>query len=122
MEHKIIFEKFESSWFEVFNGVKQGCILSPTLFSVVMLDLIDMLNEKQYGILYGNERVPCLLYADDITLIAENEQQFICMLQVAHSFVVKWNMSFNVDKSKVMVIGKRIDKTKKWMLGTLQIS
>ena len=30
-----------SDWFEVNNGIKQGCILSPTLFAMSIDDLVD---------------------------------------------------------------------------------
>ena len=122
VESKVIFGHFESPWFEVFNGVKQGCILSPTLFSIVMLDLIDMFREKDLGVPHSNSHIPCLLYADDIVLMAESENQLLVMLNIAHVFVEKWNMKFNCAKSKVMVIGKRVDCNKKWMLGNLEIS
>lgn len=122
VENKVIFGAFESSWFETLNGVKQGCILSPTLFSLVMLDLIDQLKKGNIGVPFRNDRIPCLLYADDIALLAENEDQLNCMLNIAQVFASKWNMTFNCSKSKVMVVGKRVDSNKKWMLGDNFIS
>ena len=32
-----------TEWFDVNNGVKQGCILSPTLFALYIDDLVDQL-------------------------------------------------------------------------------
>jgi hypothetical protein len=34
------------------------------------------------------------------------------LLTIAGIFASKWNMKFNASKSKVMVIGKRLDKNK----------
>ena len=101
VNNKVIFGPFESSWFEVAHGVKQGCILSPTLFSLVMQDLIDMLNDKNFGIPLNGTKTPGLLYADDVVLIGESEESLTKMLNVSHVFVSKWGMSFNYDKSKV---------------------
>ena len=39
-----------TGWFTVDSGVKQGCILSPTLFAMFIDDLVDNLNSIQAGI------------------------------------------------------------------------
>jgi hypothetical protein len=38
------------------------------------------------------------------------------MLNIASSFATKWNLTFNSNKSKVLVVGKHIDKSNKWVL------
>ena len=53
-----------SNWFEVGCGVKQGCILSPTLFALFVDDLVQALNDEDKGVVFG----AALLYADDIVL------------------------------------------------------
>ena len=58
-----------------------------------------------------------LLYADDIVLLAENEKQLCKMLVIADNFAVKWGLKFNSRKSKVLIIGKRVDPLRKWVLG-----
>ena len=121
VENKVIFGPFESNWYESVNGVKQGCILSPTLFSIVMNDLLFMLNEQRLGITYHEELIPALLYADDIVLMANDDKQLQEMLNIAHRFAIKWGMKFNDTKSKVMVIGKKMDMTRNWFLGTLTL-
>jgi hypothetical protein len=42
VENKVIFGDFESDWFDQEFGLKQGCVLSPTLFSILMTDLANM--------------------------------------------------------------------------------
>ena len=39
-----------SDWFDVNTGVKQGCILSPTLFALYIDDLARELNSSPFGI------------------------------------------------------------------------
>jgi hypothetical protein len=34
----------------------------------------------------------------------------------ALAFVVKWNLSFNFNKSKVLVVEKRVNRSKQWKL------
>ena len=39
-----------TDWYPINNGVKQGCLLSPTLFSLYIEDLDDELNSTSEGI------------------------------------------------------------------------
>jgi len=55
-----------SNWFEVGCGVKQGCILSPTLFALFVDDLVQALNDEEKGVVFGDSMLTALLYADDI--------------------------------------------------------
>ena len=89
VENKVIFGLIETSWFEVMNGVKQGCILSPTLFTTAMTDLVAMLNKEKLGVNCLNLLIPALLYADDIVLMAENDEQLTKMLAVSDTFARK---------------------------------
>lgn len=52
-------------------GVKQGCILISTLFSLYINDLIQSLDiEACDSPALDNEFIPCLLYANDIVLLS----------------------------------------------------
>jgi hypothetical protein len=53
--------------------------------------------------------------------MAESESDLQAMLNIAPSFATKWNLKFNSNKSKVLVVGKRIDKSNKWVLGDTYI-
>lgn len=118
---KVLLSDISSDWFKVSNGVKQGCILSPTLFNLVMKNLQSMLEQHNLGIPFQNRILPALLFADDVVLLSENAEQLQKMLNIVHSFGQKWNLNFSEKKSKVMVIGKRIDKMKIWRIGDLCI-
>jgi hypothetical protein len=48
--------------------------------------------------------------------MAESESDLQTMLNIASSFATKWNLTFNSNKSKVLVVGKHIDKSNKWVL------
>ena len=64
-----------TDWFDVNNGVKQGCILSPTLFAMFIDDLVAELKVKQSGVNCQTCMLSCLLYADDIVLLAPFSQE-----------------------------------------------
>jgi hypothetical protein len=53
--------------------------------------------------------------------MAESESDLQAMLNIASSFATKWNLKLNSNKSKVLVVGKRIDKSNKWVLGDTYI-
>lgn len=49
------------------NGVRQGCLLSPLLFSLYLDDLPLAL---EGGVRIGGTLISVLMYADDIVLLA----------------------------------------------------
>jgi hypothetical protein len=51
----VVFGDFSTEWFGQENGLKQGCVLSPTLFSVLMNDLVNMLDGVGIGIDVGKQ-------------------------------------------------------------------
>lgn len=68
--------------FTVLNGVKQGCKLSPSLFSIFINDLVEDVIALGIGIPLDNASVmvSALLYADDFALIAPVENSLQTML------------------------------------------
>jgi hypothetical protein len=83
-----------------------------------MNDLVNMVDGVGIGIDVGKQLINCLLFADDIALIAETEEELQRLLDVASAFVIKWNLSFISNKSKVLVVGKRVNRYKQWKLGS----
>mgnify|MGYP001550092332 CR=1 FL=1 len=67
-------------WFSVSTGLRQGCSLSSVLFNFYINDLAILLIYMNIGIDIVNEKVFFLLYADDIVLICENENDLQMML------------------------------------------
>ena len=62
-----------TEWFNVNSGLKQGCVLSPVLFNIFINSLVTDIKALDIGIDIESETNCILLYADDIVLIAENE-------------------------------------------------
>ena len=63
----------QSEWFNVDQGVKQGCTLSPWLFNVLLDAIVKEAREGFVeGVRMGNEVVDVLLFADDMVLVADS--------------------------------------------------
>ena len=84
------------------RGVKQGCPLSPTLFSIFINDLIDCLNKEIKGITSGLCQVHALLYADNLVLIGDKPETLKDLLQALNWWCTENNMDINLDKSKII--------------------
>ena len=69
-----------TDWFRVDSGVRQGDNLSPTLFGIFINDLAIEIQNLSLGITVGDRKVAILLYADDIAILAENEENLQTML------------------------------------------
>ena len=70
-----------TDWFQIGKGVRQGCILSPCLFNFYAEYIMRNagLEETQAGIKIAR-RNNNLRYADDITLMAESEEELKSLL------------------------------------------
>ena len=117
VENKVIFGDFESDWFDQEFGLKQGCVLSPTLFSILMTDLANMLENSSIGANISSKLINCLLFADDVVLIAESPEELQELLNISNAFANKWNLKFNPKKSKILITSKKINKEGTWKLG-----
>ena len=97
-----------SDTFDTNQGVRQGCILSPLLFNIFISDLPDILNKEENdpAIIGSEEKLSCLLWADDLVLISQSKEGLTKMLNELSSFSTKNGLKINADKTKCMVLNK----------------
>ena len=71
-----------TDWFQIGKGVHQGCILSPCLFNLYAEYIMRNagLEETQTGIKIAGRDINNLRYADDTTLVSENEKELKSLL------------------------------------------
>ena len=71
-----------TDWFQTGKGVCQGCILSPYLFNLYAEYIMRNagLDEAQARIKIAGRNMNNLRYADDTTLMAENEEEIKSLL------------------------------------------
>ena len=98
----------QSRWFNLSTGVRQGCPLSPTLFAVFIDGLIRRLKDSGPGLdVDGGSRLCSLLYADDIVVLAENEDDLDQLIQAVRDYQRLWRFQMNMSKTKKVTFGPR---------------
>ena len=71
-----------TEWFQIGKGVRQGCILSPCLFTLYAEYILRNagLDEAQAGIKVAGRNIDNLRYAGDTTLMAESKEELKSLL------------------------------------------
>ena len=95
--------------FHITNGVRQGGVLSPLLFTVYLDELIDRLKQKGIGCYVGYHYVGAIAYADDLTLLSPSRSGLQSMLSVCESYGKEFFVSFNSSKTNCIVFNKKFD-------------
>ena len=95
-----------SDFFNVSNGVRQGGILSPYLFTVYIDDLSNTLNSAGLGCHIHNCCTNHMFYAYDLCVIAPSPSGFLALLNICAKIGFE-NIKYNVIKSICMVIKPR---------------
>ena len=96
-----------TDWFQIGKGVCQGCILSPCLFNLYAEYIIRNagLDEAQARIKIAGRNYNNLRYADDTTLMSENEEELKSLLMKVKEESEKVGLKLNIQKTKIMASG-----------------
>ena len=72
----------KTDWFQIGKGVHQGCVLSHFLFNLYAEYIMRTagLEKAQVGIKIAGRNINILIYANDITLMAEIEEELTSLL------------------------------------------
>ena len=77
--------------------MRQGCPMSPYLFNLVLADVEEVLRKGEWGgVKLGEEKVYCLAYADDMVLLAENEEGMVHMLGKLEGYMDRKRLEVDV--------------------------
>ena len=93
-------------WFKIGKRVGQDCILSSCLFNLYAEYIMwnAWLDEARAGIKIAGRNTNNLRYADDTTLMAENEELERLLMRVKEENE-KAGLKLNIQKTKVMASG-----------------
>ena len=87
--------------FETTAGVLQESLLSPTLFTLLLNDLVkEVDNTKGFSLFGQNYKI--LLFADDIALISESQDDMQKMITACQKYGQRWRFKFSFEKTKTI--------------------
>ena len=89
--------------FTVSNGVRQGSILSPTLFSIYLDSLSVKLSTSGVGCIFNSKCFNHLVYADDTVLLAPSPKA-LQSINICVSFSNNHGLVYNEQKTKFMCL------------------
>ena len=122
VESSVVVNEQRTEWFELYTGVRQGCILSPTLFAIFIDGLATLVKSCTKGAELGPVELHLLLFADDIVLVADKIQDLQDMLHVADEYNRLYRFGFNGSKSNVVFNGKKeVKLDREVKLGSLKL-
>ena len=87
--------------FSITNGVRQGGVRSPILFTTYIDDLLHELESLGVGCHWRHHFIGAVCYADDIALLAPMQSALRLMLETCTHFAESHLLLFNAKKTQL---------------------
>ena len=91
------------------SGVKQGNIKSSDHYKIYITPLLDAVDAADLGIWIGKTNVSHSACADDEYLISDSQTKLQSLLDIAQFYGEMYHVTYGASKSKVTVVGSKID-------------
>ena len=103
---RVVLNGIESQWLEVTSGVPQGSVLGPLLFVLYINDIAENIKCK-LGIFADDTKIYSIINS------VSNVEDLQCDLDNMQEWCETWLLNLNLDKCKVMHIGRTLNSTYK---------
>lgn len=108
---RTVWDNCHSDYFSAKNGVRQGGVASPILFTVYMDELLCRLEKTKVGCYVGHEWYGSLGYADDLEVKCPSIRGLQILVNTCSEFGDEYGVIYNSKKSMCMAFnfGKPVD-------------
>ena len=98
--------RVRSQNFPVGRGVKQGSVLSPALFLLVMDPLLRQLQASGLGLTINKYYAGGYMHADDIRTLATSEETLTRQIALVKTFAEENLLKLNTNKCEIVVFSR----------------
>ena len=91
----VLFNGTIGDWFRTTVGVRQGCLLSPTLFNI-------FLEDHEGTVSIGGRTITNLRFADDIDGLAGEEEELANLVECLDKASTAYGWEISAEKTKLM--------------------
>ena len=99
----VLFNSSIGDWFRTTVGVRQGCLLSPTLFNIFLERITtDALEDHEGTVSTGGRAVTNLRFADDLDGLAGKEEELAKLVERLDKASTAYGMEISAEKTKLM--------------------
>ena len=99
----VLFNSSIGDWFRTTVGVRQGCLLSPTLFNIFLERITtDAFQDHEGTVSIRGRTITNLRFADDIDGLAGDEEELANLVERLDKSSIAYSMEISAEKTKLM--------------------
>ena len=99
----VLFNGSTREWFRTTVGVRQGCLLSPSLFNIFLERIMcEALDDHEGSVSIGGRLITNFRFADDIVVNAKKEEEAGVLIDRLDKTTTRYKMEIGPDKTKAM--------------------
>ena len=99
----VLFNSSIGDWFRTTVGVRQECLLSPTLFNIFLERIMtDALEDHQGTVSIGDRTITNLRFADDIDCLPAEEEELAKLTERLDKSSTAYGLEAKAEKTKLM--------------------
>ena len=118
----VLFSGSSGEWFRTTVGVRQECLLSPTLFNIFLQRIMcEALDDHEGSVSIGGRLITNFRFADDIVVNAEEEEEADVLIDRLDRTTTRYKMKIGPDKTKWLPKRDQDKKSEARRSGKLQV-